>query len=126
MYAGDSFWTLNGAGQAGLALLSVLLALVMLRLALLGQGPVWRRVARALLLWWLFLWLSPQVYYAFYWSVIPDLPVQLVVGRPPGPAELGKLLAFLDTSIADHCRGALGWGMVLVAVLGTRVRRREH
>ena len=70
MYESDSFFTLSVGGQIGLAALSLVLSVLVLwavrrgtrglpRLSRLG-GCV--SVAR----FWLFVWLSPQVYYQYY------------------------------------------------------------
>ncbi|MEL6767469.1 MAG: hypothetical protein AAFP17_09840 [Pseudomonadota bacterium] len=120
MYANDSFWTLSPAASAGLLGLSTALALTLLAVVrrVSKTAPIYGRAPIALGVWWLFLWLSPQLYYAYYWTVIPGLPVQNVIRQPPGPLSLFELLSFRGpATLAAHSQGVLGWACVAVAVL---------
>ncbi|MEO1275621.1 MAG: hypothetical protein AAFV96_09580 [Pseudomonadota bacterium] len=120
MYANDSFWTLSPAASAGLIALSAILALALLAMVrrVSKTAPFYRRAPIALALWWLFLWLSPQLYYAYYWSVIPGLPVQGVIRQPPGPMSLIGLLSFTGpATLAAHSQGLLGWASIAAALL---------
>jgi len=126
IYPGDSFWTLGLAERAGLAALSLALAAGLLLAARVlhrrcGRG--WRgfalRLLASLALYWLFLWLSPQIYYTYFRAIIPGLPDQIVIGSPPGPGRLAGLLAFSPPrpSLAEHARAALGWALIALAFL---------
>jgi len=126
-YAQDSFFTLGLGGRAGLlalsAVLMILSALLVWRLVS-GLGRVWR-VCVALGVFWAFLWLSPQIYYAYYWLIFEDLPVQLVLGAPPGPAEVLRLVSFTDrVSLAHHSQGVFAWLLVVLALMRRRAMRR--
>ncbi|MEO0862868.1 MAG: hypothetical protein AAFY65_19920 [Pseudomonadota bacterium] len=120
MYQEDSFFTLTAAQGAGLLALSFALW----ALAVWGiwrlQAPRLVRSLAALALFWLFVWLSPQVYYAYY-QLIFDVPAQWVIGRPPGPGALLRLLTFTqEASLSRHGQGLLGWSLIAMAV-GRRV-----
>ena len=76
MYAEDSFHTLSLLGQIGLVALSLFLACLLVlaswRLALRRRAAI--RIALALCLLYLFVWLSPQVYYLYYLTLFDGLP----------------------------------------------------
>ncbi|NNK77370.1 MAG: hypothetical protein HKP40_01530 [Litoreibacter sp.] len=80
------------------------------------------RLLLALGLFYLFVWLSPQVYYTYYRFIIDGLPAQVVVKAPPFPSDVILLLAFRsDASLSFHGQGLLGWAMIfLTLVLGWR------
>ena len=118
-YAGDSFFTLTVGQQVGLACLSGLLAVAMLVLVrILTRGRrVLTRLLVALGLFYLFVWLSPQVYYTYYRFIIDGLPAQIGVKSAPLPSEVIALLTFQsDASLSFHTQGILGWGMILLAL----------
>ncbi|MEM9761836.1 MAG: hypothetical protein AAF968_04900 [Pseudomonadota bacterium] len=120
MYANDSFWTLSPTASAGLLILSAMLAFALLAVVrgVSKTVPFYGRAPIALALWWLLLWLSPQLYYAYYWSVIPGLPVQSVIRQPPGPVSLLGLLSFNGpATLAAHSQGILGWASIAAALL---------
>ncbi|SFJ78534.1 hypothetical protein [Jannaschia pohangensis] len=116
-YGEDSFFTLSGGGQLGLALLSLILwALAVLLVWRLARGPI-RGAVLALVVFVLFVWLSPQIYYAYYFLIFDDLPVQIVIKSPPGPGYLLRLLTFTqEASLSRHGQGLLGWSLLLVGV----------
>ena len=119
IYEGDSFFTLGPLRRAGLLAVSAALAaatLLAARRVGRGRAPGWRALW-ALGLFWVFVWLSPQVYYLYYQAVIPGLPWQVVLRRPPGPLALLDLLAFRARgTLSDHGKGALGWALLAVAL----------
>lgn len=124
MYRGDSFLTLSVVGQAGLVVLSVLLAMAMVagirRLVRHRRLPV--RALIALTGFFLFEWFSPQIYYLYYILLI-GVPWQVVIGAPPGPGDLVDLLAFSGPSnLSAHARGALAWALLAAALLPFRRR----
>ncbi len=126
MYAGDSFFTLTTFGQLGLVGLSGVLAILCLvcayRLAgVITFGGWFVRLMLGLvaswLLFWFFVWLSPQIYYAYYQFVFSGLPNQSVIKAPPSLGGLLDLLLFeARSSLADHARGVLGWAILAVSV----------
>lgn len=128
MYRGDSFHTLSGMGQVGLILLSGVLSLVLLGLAWrLMRGRYWAlRFGIALLLFFGFVWLSPQVYYTYYLTLFDGLPWQVVVKDPPGPQALAALLTFQGPgSLSAHSQGALGWLLLVMAAVRNRCLRQS-
>ena len=126
MYAEDSFFTLTMAGRIGLMFLSTaltaavfLVARVTLRRAR-GLPAIKRLLAGfgiATGLFWVFVWLSPQIYYLYYQMIFDGLPWQIVVGPPPGLGHLVGLLAFAETdTLSDHSKGVLGWALFGYAI----------
>ncbi len=130
MYAGDSFYSLSAAGQGGLVVVSTLLALAavacVLALFRVSKSLGLRMIA-ALSVFWVFLWLSPQVYYFYYQIILDDLPWQIVIGGPTNPTALIKLLLFSGpTTLADHAKGVLGWTLFILGPLATARTVRER
>jgi len=117
MYSGDSFFTMGLLQGTGLLLVTAILVLLTWRLARqVCRGGLLRRVVLGLAVFWAFLWLSPQVYYLYYMATLPDLPLQWVIGWPPSPERVGRLLAFQGPStLAAHGQGALGWLLLVGA-----------
>jgi len=118
MYRDDSFFTLGLLEAAGLLVVTVLLVLGMLALARrLRRGGLGRRLVAAAGLFWVFLWLSPQVYYVYYQLIFEGLPVQIVIGWPPGAETVLRRLVFAGpATLAAHGQGVLGWVLVVGAV----------
>ncbi len=118
MYRDDSLFTLGLVEAAGLLVVSVLLVLGVLALARrLCRGRPGRRLVAAAGLFWVFLWLSPQVYYAYYQLIFDGLPVQIVIGWPPGAETVLRRLVFAGpATLAAHGQGVLGWVLVVGAV----------
>ena len=116
LYDGDSFFTLSTTGQVGLAVLS--LVLTGLVLAALWVFPRRGVVIFAVILFWLFVWVSPQIYYSYYQQIIPGLPTQIVVGDPPGSDFVIGLITFSgEANLSDHGKGVLFWLMMAVALI---------
>lgn len=122
MYDGDSFFTLGIGGQTGLVVLTIVLSVLMImlthRVAIIFRWKVWA-VVSALTLFWLFVWLSPQVYYVYCQMVLGDLPWRIVVAWPPPAGEsLVDLILFRgEGTLANHGRGALFWAMAATAFM---------
>jgi hypothetical protein len=85
MYEEDSFFTLGLLEAAGVLVVSALLALGLLVVArrLYRGGRTGRRLLWAAALFWVFLWLSPQVYYVYYQLI------RLAAGGGDGAAPPG-------------------------------------
>lgn len=123
MYAEDSFFTLTLPGQIGLALLSCGLALFTIAVCwkLSANRLVWARLIIGLALFAGFIWLAPQIYYTYYIFILDDLPWQVVVGWPPSPLELLKIVTFQErTNLSFHAQGFLGWLLIAVAAFRNR------
>ena len=121
MYAGDTFYNLSAAGQGGLVILSALLALAavscVLALFRLSRSLGLRMIA-TLAVFWIFLWVSPQIYYFIYQIVFDDLPWQIVVGMPPMPKAVIDLLLFSGpATLAGHAQGVFGWLLFMLGPL---------
>lgn len=118
MYGGDSFFMLGLLEAAGLVVLSAVLAVLMLALArriCRGRGLAGRLVA-AVLLFWAFLWLAPQIYFAYYQLIFDGLPIQFAIGWPPAPETVLRRLTFSGPgTIGAHAQGALGWALLVPA-----------
>ena len=130
MYSGDSFFTLSPWGQVGLALLSGVLTIAMVwltwRLAK-GRRLVWR-----LILWAIgfvgFVWLSPQIYYLYYWVLIDGLPMQAVIAKLPEVERLLDVILLRKHTLSIHGQAALCLLMLAAALVGglDRFRRPTH
>ena len=128
MYQDDSFFTLTQFGQVGLVSLSLILTVVVVvvlwRLTADRYGIVRHWVVRllvALVTFYVFEWLSPQIYYLYYIFLL-DVPWQMVIGVPPSPGSVLKLLAFGDNAnLSYHARGLLGWLLIGLALIRDRV-----
>ena len=133
MYANDSFHTLTLAGQIGLVALSLTFAATTLFTAwwmmakALEKTPgktkftFMARLAIAASFFYLFVWLSPQLYYTYYLLLFDDLPWQLVIKAPPAPRPLVDLLAFQGpTTLSAHTKGVLGWLLFVIAIASPR------
>ncbi len=121
MYAGDTFYGLPAAGQGGLVVLSTLLTLAavacVLALFRLSKSLGMRMIA-TVAVFWVFLWLSPQIYYFYYQIILDDLPWQIVIGGPPSPMALIDLLLFIGpATLAGHAKGVLGWTLLILGPL---------
>ena len=118
MYAQDSFFTLTTGGQIGLALSSVNLSglSVLITRRLAKDRPLLLQPLIGLICFFIFVWLSPQVYYTYYIYLLEGLPWQVVVQHPPGPGHLFNLLTFQDrANLSHHSQGVLGWILIVAA-----------
>ncbi len=124
-YGEDSFFTLGWGGRIGVVAISLILlglCLWVCYAATGGLGRVWR-VLIALAVFWLFVWLSPQVYYMFYLLIFDGLPLQWVIGAPPGADAVLRLMTFTErVTLSEHGKGVMGWAMVMAALLRRRVK----
>lgn len=114
MYSQDSFFDLSGWGQMGLVAISLSIFLLVFFAAWQFRAcGILVRIAGALTLFWLFVWLSPQVYYMYYWLIFPDLPLQWVVWPPSGPGKAVQMLFFqYRQNLSAHSQGVLGWCVI--------------
>ena len=71
----------------------------------------------ATILFFGFVWLSPQVYYTYYMTLFDGLPWQVVVKEPPSWRHLYGLMTFGgQTNLSAHSQGILGWLFLGVSV----------
>jgi len=129
MYDQDTFFHLSMIARTGLALLSLGLAMLMIWLTIRmfkknllenASLDITLRLVFSVTLFWLFLWLSPQVYYLYYQVVIDDLPWQNVISTPTSLNDLIAVL-FLQNppSFSHHSKAALGWLIILIPLIKT-------
>ena len=115
MYSQDSFFDLSFWERVGLVGISAMLATLTLLAAwvILRNRAPWLRILGALTLLWLFVWVSPQIYYTYYRMIIPDLPLQWVIWPPPGPGEALRMLIFSGPqNLSAHSQAVLGWALI--------------
>jgi hypothetical protein len=120
MYEYDSFYTLTAIQQAGLGVLSLLLfgVLVYFCFRAVRQKPLAIRIIIASVVFYIFVWLSPQIYYTYYLLIFDGLPIQIVIKAPPTPLSLTQLLMFQEkASLSDHSKAGLGWVLIAIALL---------
>lgn len=125
MYAEDTFFHLSVAGQFGLAILSVVLAAFTAWLfsKISTRFSLSVKVLLALVFLWLFIWLSPQVYYFYYLLLFEGLPVQWVIQTPPTLSELFLTITFQGkATLSNHSKGALYWLMIVIALLQSSIK----
>ncbi len=125
MYEFDSFFTLTQWERVGLVALSCVMAAACLcGLWLVARGRVWAvRVVVAVLVFWAFVWMSPQAYYAYYRVIFEDLPPRWVIPQAPSVAELWGHLSFTGRStLSSHGKGVLGWCLLAVGLLAPHLR----
>lgn len=121
MYEGDSFFTLTVAGRVGLVSISSCLALLWLWAAYeMRRFPRIAAGACALALMWLFIWLSPQIYYMYYRLLFDDLPLQWVARWPEVSGFFTTLLFRGRATLSAHSLALLGWVTISIAILWPR------
>ena len=95
MYQEDTFFHLSFAGRTGLVFLSIGLAGITLWVfaKISSRFGLFVKVLAAFVSLWIVDWLSPQIYYLYYSFLFDDLPMQLVIGAPPGAGHILQLAA---------------------------------
>ena len=67
---------------------------------------------------YLFVWLSPQIYYSYYLILFDGLPLQIVLQQPPSLTEILKLLSFSgQNTLSAHGKSILAYAMLIAAIL---------
>lgn len=123
MYEFDSFFSLTAWERVGLFGVSLAFAGACLACVWwLSRGRAWPvRILIALAVLWLFVWVSPQGYYAYYRLIFEDLPLQWVIPRIPTPIDMAGHLTFSGrATLSSHTKGILGWALVATALLRGR------
>ena len=68
----------------------------------------------ALIVFYLFVWLSPQIYHTYYLFIFDGLPLQNVIRRPPTPVAIFHLMNFTNHhNLSAHGLGILAWGLII-------------
>ncbi len=120
MYQQDSFFDLSQWERVGFVCISAMLA-ILFRFAsyrLLRNKPILIRLSGALILFWVFVWVSPQIYYTYYRMIIPDLPLQWVIWPPASPVDALRMMVFSGPqNLSAHSQGILGWVLLVVPFL---------
>ena len=66
--------------------------------------------------------LAPQIYYLYYLQILENLPWQWVIGLAPPVTDLWDLLIFRErNNLSHHSRAALGWLMLVIALIRPRL-----
>ncbi|MDJ0612429.1 MAG: hypothetical protein QNJ29_02050 [Rhizobiaceae bacterium] len=79
------------------------------------------KILGALLLFWLFVWCSPQIYYQYYHLLFEGLPYQWVIWPPASPLDALRMLVFQGPqNLSAHSQGILGWCLLIVPFLQNR------
>lgn len=132
-YNGDSFHALDVPAGLGLALVSLVMAIAVFTLALAKTLALHRAATRwnlsaaaarasadlgaSLLLFYGFVWFSPQLYYLYYLAVLDGLPWQWVVKSVLDPHDAWNLLRIgPGGSLSEHLQGLLGRMLMLLAL----------
>ncbi len=128
MYDTDSFHTLSGLAQFGLLAVSATFAFALARtVRVTARGRhVFMRLAIWGLVFYLFIWLSPQGYYAYYMLIIDGLPRQWIIGTPTSLSEIAQFLTFTGpVTLSAHSLGILGWVLLILALWPHRSNCRD-
>ncbi|MEP2979181.1 MAG: hypothetical protein ABJO86_06835 [Lentilitoribacter sp.] len=123
MYENDSFLTLTVAERIGLVCVTLLLsaALIWLFWVAIKRVNIWVRPLLALVFLYVFIWLSPQIYYLYYLVIFDFLDFKNVIHPPFNPLTLFNLLTFTESGkLADHGKGVLGWILIALSFLHLR------
>lgn len=123
MYEFDSFFSLTPWERVGLFAVSLLFAAVCVGLVWgLCRGRVWPlRLLIVAVVFWGFVWMSPQGYYAYYLVIFDDLPPRLVIPAVPSVWDMIGHLTFTGrTTLSSHTKGILGWILLAVGLLRRR------
>lgn len=128
MYEFDSFFSLTPVERIGLFAVSVAFAgLCLVLVRRMSRGRDWPlRILIAVGVFWAFVWASPQGYYAYYRMIFDDLPPRWVIPRFPSLWDMVGHLTFTGrATLSSHTKGILGWGLLAVALLGSRGKCRD-
>lgn len=119
MYSEDTFFHLTIQGRVGLVILSLVLFAFTIGLfwKISSRYNLLVKVLCAIVFIWLFIWVSPQIYYLYYIQIFNDLPYQNVIQKPPSPLEVLKTITFFaNSSLSNHAKGIVFWAMMLIAL----------
>jgi len=117
-YGNDTFFHLSAWGGAGLIVLSAMLAagVVAFYFRVHTKLKTGGKITLAFVLTYLFVWLSPQIYYLYFATMTHDLPLQSIIGLPPSPTDIVWLVLFRqEPTLANHAQALLFWFMLTLA-----------
>lgn len=124
MYGQDSFFTLGSLGQFGLITLSILMFALSIWAMTRLRAHWGVKLGIALIGFYVFIWLSPQIYYIYYLFLFDGLPLQIVIGKPPTALAVFQLMTFTgQQNLSAHGSGLLGWGMIIAGQLPEILRK---
>lgn len=118
MYEADTFFNLSILARVGLAALSItLFGLTLAAFYLVAKRmSLASRLVTAMVFLWVFIWLSPQIYYIYYMLLFDGLQLQNVIHPPPNAQEIFAIMTFSDkVIISAHAKAILGWAMILLS-----------
>lgn len=118
MYESDTFFNLTILGRIGLGALSIaLFAVVVAAFYFVARRmSLVSRIVTALVFLWVFIWLSPQIYYLYYILLFDGLELQNVIHLPPSAQEILSIMIFSDEAwLSSHAKALLGWIMILLS-----------
>lgn len=127
MYLQDSFFDLSQLGRVGLLCISTVLFLSVLILTtkFLATKSTLLKVLGALFIFWLFVWVSPQIYYMYYRTIFEDLPLQWVIWPVESPKVALEYLTFQGPqNLSAHSQGLMGWVLIAAPFLPKRWLKR--
>ena len=119
MYTNDSFYALTNPQQIGVVILSLSMftILVWATRALTKNKGLALKIIIPLGLFYLFVWLAPQIYYTYYFLTFDNLGMQNVIKAPPNPIDIVKFLSFQDrATFSAHSKGLLGLTMIAISI----------
>lgn len=127
MYAQDSLFTLQPLAQLGvLALAFILSSLTIWTVWRVAPRFGWVAPLIAVALFWIYTWVSPQVFYQYFHLIFDGLPHQWVIWPPPGPARIFELVTFTGRpSLSAHGHGGLAWALIGVSIARNSLFRRN-
>lgn len=119
LFANDTFFHLSAMERVGLVILSFVLATAIIAIfwKLTAHWKLILKVSTAIAFIWIFIWLSPQVYYLYYIQIIDGLPLQNVIQWPPTVIEVFQTITFSGKSnLSNHGKGLVFWAMIIIAL----------
>jgi len=128
MYENDTFYHLSLLDRAGLVFLSVILFSIIayLSIKLTSNLKLPAKIISALFIFWLFVWVSPQIYYFYYLLIFENLPLQVVIQAPPDPFEIFQIISFTGKpDLSAHSKGIFFWLIMLLMLIQSAIKRHS-
>jgi hypothetical protein len=118
-FDGDSFFTLSLLQRVGLVALSLLLLGGFASgVYLLGKRVGLFLIPVTCAVYWVMIWLAPQIYYVYYIAIFDGLPWQWVVSMP-SVTRLADLALFQTRdSLSEISQGIGFWGLLAAGIVG--------
>ncbi len=116
-FSEDSFFTLGLLERFGLLALSLFLSVMCVVVVRRLPLSLWLRLIAVPIILYLFIWLSPQIYYQYYIVIFDGLPWQIVVQNPPAISDFLSIIFFVQVeTLAKLSQAVLFWAMILAAI----------